>query len=71
MIIYGVRPDAKALIKDVSVDKELKFRYQLRLDTVVVYTINYAVLGSWSIKMIAESMSNQSYRVVGEVWSQV
>ena len=45
LIIYGVRPDAKALIKDVSVDKELKFRYQLRLDTVVVYTINYAVLG--------------------------
>ena len=40
-IIYGVRPDAKALFKDVSVDKELKFRYQLRLDTVVVYTINY------------------------------
>ena len=44
LIIYGIRPDAKALIKDVSVDKELMFRYQIRLDTVVVYTINYAVL---------------------------
>ena len=44
-IIYGIRPDAKALIKDVSVDKELMFRYQIRLATVVVYTINYAVLG--------------------------
>ena len=45
LIIYDIRPDAKALIKDVSVDKELMFRYQIRLDTVVVYTINYAVLG--------------------------
>ena len=44
LIIYGIHPDAKALIKDVSVDKELMFRYQIRLDNVLVSTINYAFL---------------------------
>ena len=45
LITYGIRPYTKALIKEVIFDKELIIRYQIRLDTVLVYTINYEVLG--------------------------
>ena len=44
-MIINVRKNAKACFRYVSVDKELMFRYQIRLDTVVVYTINSAVRG--------------------------
>ena len=68
--ICGRPPDAKALIKDVSVNQERKLGDRRRSDTVVVPTINYASWGLVDVYMTHQhSVGNQAFGP-GEVWSQ-